>query len=85
MTTAVKLTPAQTFKIYPNPVNSYVTVTSNDRINEVELLDISGKLIQKFKVQSDRYTIDTSKLPSGVYLLNGLTESGVVKGKFVKE
>lgn len=73
------------FSVYPNPAKSFTTISSTENIERIELCDISGRVIQKFIVNSNNYLLDLNKLTKGVYLIKGFTESGVKVGKFVKE
>lgn len=56
-----------------------------DIMNEIELWDISRKLLGKLTVNSKTYTLATNKLPKGIYLIKGFTDKGFVMGKFIKE
>jgi hypothetical protein len=71
---------------YPNPVMNKVTIKSVDQIqlaNEIEiqmdLLDISGRLIQTYhpdlKILNAGYTIDMSAMANGTYLIKLITAS----------
>jgi hypothetical protein len=63
--------------IYPNPASSTVEIKLNQESNEsYTLTDLAGKIICSGKIQDRSATIDVSKLPQGVYLLNLETEQG---------
>ena len=51
--------------IYPNPTSSILNIKANHSIEEVRILDLSGKVILK----SRNTAIDVSKLSNGVYLM----------------
>jgi len=78
------------FKLYPNPANDKLIVEyelSGD-INQVELVIYSmlGKLEKRISLDnpSDRITLSTSDLSSGVYLYNLVSQNAVIdKGKLV--
>jgi len=73
------------FVVFPNPTTSSFTITSTDKIKEVTMYDVLGCEILK-QVQNDQSeTIDVSKLPSGLYFAELVTEKGVMRRKFVKE
>lgn len=55
--------------IYPNPTTDFIffKVNSNAKLLEVEVFDLSGKLVFTQKVNNE--TIDLQKLSKGTYLL----------------
>jgi hypothetical protein len=73
------------FTVYPNPAKSFTTISSTESIERIELCDISGRVIQKFTVNSTILQLDLNKLTKGVYLMKGFLESGLVVRKLVKE
>lgn len=60
-----------TFKVYPNPTASVVTVESNSNspLTLCELYDYTGKHITSFPDIATTRTIDISKYPEGIYYL----------------
>ena len=55
------------FKIYPNPVNNYINIYSNNEISKVEIYDLFGnKILVKEKENLNR--LNLSQLSSGIYL-----------------
>ena len=73
-------------KIYPNPVNNFVFIESQDeKIISVELFDISGKLAEKFTVNNVRYMINVSNLKQGVYFVRAFTSKAIVVRKIIVE
>ena len=77
--------------IYPNPVYDKINVISNQLpVNSVEICNLLGENIYRLPVTDNRslITIDVrnnSSFPSGVYIVEVTTESGVEVRKFVKE
>lgn len=68
-----------TFHIYPNPTKNILNFSEN--LKEITIYDLSGKLILKGKGDQ----INVSNLPSGTYLLKGITNSGKsINQKFIK-
>lgn len=64
--------------LYPNPATNMVSVSSNG-INTLELLDVSGKLIRAQTVTGERTDIDISSLPSGFYIIRGISRDVVFR------
>ena len=72
-------------EFYPNPTTDYLNISSEARIQSVELYDVSGRLIRMNLVNDVAVRQDIAHLPNGVYILKIKTEKGVVVGKMVKE
>jgi hypothetical protein len=73
-----------TFSIYPNPANEYVTINYHFKAgDEIQLTDALGKLlfITKIKTPSSDFLLPTSDLSPGIYFL----KAGNEVRKFVKE
>ena len=68
----------KTFVIFPNPASNSQIVYFN-RVADIELYDITGKLILSEK---EALTINTSKLQSGIYFVK--TAEGITKKLVVK-
>ena len=75
------------FSIYPNPVDSFVNISSRMAGNEVEveIYDLLGRLnISKTQVASNLMTMDVSQLSQGLYFLK-LTMGDLQQSrKFIK-
>lgn len=58
--------------VYPNPANNYVIIKLSDNavqnVNEIELLDVTGKLISTTNTASN-VRISTANLADGMYIL----------------
>jgi len=61
--------------VYPNPAGNFVTITTTNNltIEQLQLFDITGKVLAQFNNQTE---IDLSTIENGVYLLNIITEKG---------
>ena len=80
------------FKIYPNPTNGNLTVTFNTTAKEsviIRLTDMKGDEVYRElkKPFSGEYktNIDLSKEAKGIYMLNVITDKGIVNRKIVVE
>jgi len=64
-----------TCKVYPNPVSSFLKISSSDTdVNDYQLYTIDGRTLMAGRCQNDE-TINVGSLPKGLYLLkvNGQT------------
>ena len=55
--------------IYPNPATDLVTVECDQLITHVELISISGNVVRRWPVNSEKCTISVDGLPRGVYIV----------------
>lgn len=70
-------------QIYPNPVTDYISVSGASNIDVINIFSADGKLISGTK-NSNR--VNVSKLSSGLYFIEIITENGNSKKfKFIKK
>ncbi len=67
--------------VYPNPTNEMINVSSEFEIIEIQIFDLTGKVVQKETTAS----FNVSELNNGVYIINVLTENGLAQKHFVKK
>lgn len=69
--------------IYPNPAANFIMLETEYELNEVILLGVTGAELARFPY---RERIDVSYLPSGAYMIKGMTaKNEVVVGRFIKQ
>lgn len=71
--------------VFPNPVSDLLLVVSEIDINEIQIFDISGRLVRKYSKLGSNISIPVNDLVGGVYLLKGNTLKGTFVKKFVKQ
>lgn len=83
--TAVKL--RNRIEIYPNPTKGRVQVNDIYRSDaEVLVYDLSGRILQKYRVGKHSTSVDISQHSPGIYLLKVVTIDGVIEMfKVIKE
>ncbi|MRX66399.1 Por secretion system C-terminal sorting domain-containing protein [Flavobacterium resistens] len=74
-----------TFQFYPNPVIDILTIENNSVIDDVEIIDVSGKSVVFKKINDLHSEIDLSNLSSGVYILKVKSENRQKTVKFIKK
>ena len=67
--------------VFPNPVKTYLTITGVDKHAKINLMDLTGTLLQSISAQENATNIDVSTLQQGVYLL----QTGEKIVKFIKQ
>lgn len=70
--------------VYPNPVVDVLTVSYNDTITEVSVINMLGQVVISQKANTDKVEINTSKLQNGSYILKVATAKGTATVKVVK-
>jgi len=73
--------PATPIFIFPNPVKTNLTVAGVNKNVKINLIDLSGKLLQSILARDNSTDIDVSSLSPGLYLL----QVGEQVIKFVKQ
>ena len=73
--------------IIPNPNSGYFRIIKNynAKINSIEILDISGKLLYKLFSDQNEVFIDISDQPDGMHLIKLHLENQVIVKEIVKE
>jgi hypothetical protein len=72
--------------IYPNPANDVVNVQCTmSNVQEVEVIDVYGKVINTIHVTDNPTRINVSGLANGMYFVRVTTEEGTVTKQFVKK
>lgn len=67
-------------KVYPNPTHGNVNIVSDSNIQQVELTDLSGKVIETYAGGQTSLQLQASK---GTYLLKVYADSGVMVNKII--
>ena len=72
-------------KIYPNPVQNLLNISSTENIQQIEVYDVSGKLIlSKRGTNARQSVVDVSELSKGQYVLKVSSAAGKATSSFVK-
>ena len=79
------------FNIYPNPATDQVTVEhqgAQPGAVSVGLYDPAGRLVRQYSFESaegaNRYTMDISDLPSGIYMVHLKSKEAISSGRIIK-
>ena len=70
-----------TFKIYPNPTNSNLTISTTETINAIRIYTAAGSLIQT----EIATTFSVEELPAGIYFIEVQTANSISTTRFIKE
>lgn len=69
--------------LYPNPVSNSLYLTSNQKIENVLIYNITGALVKS--ISNNPESIDVSNLNSGSYLVKVTTNEGLFTQKIIKK
>lgn len=74
------------FKVYPNPVTDMIVVSlsKNSDVIQADLLDVNGKLVDRFNLTKIQTNISLSGLVKGVYFLKITSDNNSQIEKIVK-
>jgi hypothetical protein len=73
-------------KVYPIPTKGLINIISDEKINTVEVYDLTGRIIQKqlYNSPSKESKININS-PKGIYYLKIKTDKGDSIKKIIKE
>lgn len=68
--------------IYPNPASNEITISSNQLIKEIAIINLLGQTVINKTTNNKEIPIDVSQLPAGIYIAKA---DGMYAGQFAKE
>jgi Secretion system C-terminal sorting domain len=72
-------------KLFPNPTQSMVTLTSNQVIKRIRVFNSQGmEVIDMRRVEQEKVELDVNNLPAGIYFTEIKSEEGWIHRSFVK-
>ncbi|MCF8430197.1 MAG: T9SS type A sorting domain-containing protein [Bacteroidia bacterium] len=70
--------------ITPNPFNNILEINSNGNLVNVEVLDITGKVVMSETINGSKTTLNTASLNNGVYFVRISNGESVVTKRIIK-
>lgn len=71
--------------LYPNPTNGIININCDNNIEQIELFDIQGRLLQTTIENKEAVKLNITDKSSGVYFVRITTENGKKVEKIIKE
>lgn len=71
-------------EITPNPFNNVIEINSNGQLVNVEVLDITGKVLITEVISGSKITLNTASLINGVYFLRINNGESIVTKRIIK-
>lgn len=78
----------QGFKIYPQPAESVLNISSDKNISRIEVVNVSGGLVKQEEVSihdGETYALPVDDLTKGCYILILHSEDKIYREKFIKK
>lgn len=72
-------------QVYPNPFHDVIQIKSKDKVESVQVYDMSGALVYENKLSGSENKVNLSGLKTGVYVLKVQTSEGVQVRKIMKQ
>lgn len=70
--------------IYPNPAIKNITISSEKKINDIQIIDLQGKkIISVENLDTEKCDLDVSKLKEGNYFVRIVIDNNVVSRKLL--
>jgi uncharacterized repeat protein (TIGR01451 family) len=73
------------FVVYPNPATNAVTISGQQDITAVQLMDMMGNLVYEMTANSKKLTLVTADLQAGVYILAVTAADSTTRQAFIKQ
>jgi hypothetical protein len=75
----------EAFALYPNPVQNILNIeNSQSNIQEVQLYDLTGRLLTRIRPDRNFANVDFSNLSNGIYLLKVTSDEKTITKKIIK-
>lgn len=71
--------------VFPNPVSRILHVQAKTPIEDIEILDVSGRKVLSLQAKRSDVEIDVSDLPNGIYIVKTITANDIQTCKIVKQ
>ena len=69
--------------IYPNPTSTLLFIDSKLKVQSINVLDLTSKLIKTVTLKNN--SVNVADLPAGIYFVQLITNDKIITKKFVKK
>ena len=74
-----------TLKIYPNPANEVLNLSSESTIDNITVYNTLGQIVSKQASSANEVSINVSNLSKGVYIITAQVGNDLIRKQFIKE
>jgi hypothetical protein len=82
---SVKTIDKNLFKVYPNPANNEITVSSDENLAKVTIYDVTGKVMYTSNDVNANSTVNVSTFSRGIYMVEVMTDNKVSVKRLILE
>jgi len=75
----------ETVHCYPNPTSNNLTVDNTNNLQQIQIIDMNGKILKAIEVTSETIQIDVTNLAKGTYILRAISTDSLYMARFIKE
>jgi len=72
-------------KIYPNPVTDYLSIETQEKISEITIFEIQGKIVYSNTKPDNKIRVSVSNFQLGLYLIKLSMNNTTINYRFVKQ
>ncbi len=75
------------FRVYPNPTSNVLNVRLKDDVQSASarIFNFSGQLVKSTNLKGQDTALDVGNLPTGIYIIEVITDTETKQLKFIKE
>ena len=72
------------FSVYPNPFTSNLDVRSDQKMESIQVIDITGKIVKTMNTEGNFASLDLSNLMNGAYMIVVNSNNSVSTKRIIK-
>jgi len=76
---------ANQFNIYPNPTNGQVNIVTDNTVQQIQVVDVLGKLVSSINKISPTVSINLNRYGKGIYFIKVRTINSIYQTKVIVE
>ena len=74
----------ENFRLFPNPTNEKITISMENNIAQIKIMDLNGIQLFSEKVNGNTVNVDVDFLAKGAYIIEVNNDEKVIRSHFVK-
>ncbi len=71
--------------IYPNPTSDFISISSDNQLSKIEVLDLEGRIILSIEKVAKVISVDLSQCSNGIYFLKIIENNKSISRKIIKK
>ena len=70
-------------KLFPNPTDGILNFSTSSNIEELQILDLHGKIILETNLNTNNGSIDLKNFNNGIYTVKAFSKTGIIHEKII--